>query len=477
MHFTDIQIKTFNKVMLAAGFVFFWMIIERIFGGTWGLVANAANIFNLLMYVLPYLFIDLFFWWSVGMVTGERRAAWLAFSVNLLSFIFLTTMAYSSYKLSRNTNFIIGLSASISSYALFGWLHFKNKKALWLIIAVIAYTGMTYLTQYKSVFSALGGLIGQRHMEDFFTLQIPISETSSKSIHILEMVYQALQLPLQFLIFFFVYDKINETQTDWKLTTTVIPNRLSATSYSMIYLTLRFMLFTLLFGGLGYLGSIAELSNIRMVWMLLSFAIGVYILASFFRNFVTAYLANRGRKPSWQYLIMNIPIIHIFGWIHTLLIPIPKAKEEDDALDEDTKALHRVENVQKNFGYSDHNQIIKVVLVLFMIINIISRMSKAGMTFDNLGGNVLTLLIYSVVSIGVALWYMNDHRAMPILLLVEISLILIIAFFMPDFFQVPIVVGGLINLVVYFSLFHVDKMMFTTLSQLGEEKEIGDNHL
>ncbi len=477
MHFTDLQIKTFHKVMYAAGFVFVWILIERFFGKSWGPALTTANIFNLLMFVLPYLFIDLLFWWSVGEVTGERRAAYLAFSVNLLSFIFLITMAFSSYKLSRNTNFIIGMLTSMTSYGLFGWLRFKNKKALWLLIAVIAYAGVTNLTQYKSVFSAVGGLIGGGFLEDLFLLSIRISETSSKSIYILEMVYQALQLPLQFLLFFFVYDKINENKMDWKLTTTVIPNRLTATSYSMIYHTLRFMLFALLFGGLAHLSSVAELSNIRMAWMLLSFALGVYVLASFFRNFVTGYLANRGKKPSWQYLIMNIPILHIFAWIHTLLIPLPKEKEEDVTLDEDTKALHRVENVQKNFGYSDHNQIVKVVLVLFMIISLISRMSKAGMTFDNMGGNILILLVYSVVSIVLALWYMNDHRAMPILLMVEISLILIIAFLMPDFFQVPIFVGGLINLVVYFSLFHVDKMTFTTLGKLTEEKEIGDNHL
>jgi uncharacterized membrane protein YciS (DUF1049 family) len=165
-----------------------------------------------------------------------------------------------------------------------------------------------------------------------------------------------------------------------------------------------------------------------------------------------------------------LPVVHIFGWIHTLLLKSPKPKALKSHEDEKETSLSGVEKIQKDFGYTDKSPLIKGMLVIFMILNMLNRFSKAGITFDNMTSSI-PLILYSVIAIGLALWYMNDHRAMFVLFIAQIALGLSILIAVPDLFWGPIFVAGLVNVLVYFGLFHFDKIKFATYSDLRSTEE------
>jgi hypothetical protein len=473
LSYSNIELKTLSRLFLVTFIVFILLILDQIFIDFDITGDKAKQRLNMLIMMTPYLIFDAAFWWGVAKVTKEKRGALIAFCINLASMIFFLSGGMEFLDIGRDSRFLISLLVSLASFLTFGWLRFKNTRGLLIVLVVIAYSGLTQLTNYTTFYETVGQMGGLNDFDDYLKLSIPTSETSWRMVDVFHLLYKALQLPLQFLLFLFIYDRIlREGKVDWSLKTAVIPENLTRKSYSMIYWSLRFPLFVITFGGLSYLTRHSNpIGDWQQMWGFLSFVLGVFVLASFYRNFVTGYLLSKGKKPSWQYLILHLPVIHIFGWIHTLLLksPQPKALKSDE--DEKETSLSGVEKIQKDFGYTDKSPLIKGLLVIFMILNMLNRFGKAGITFENMTGSI-PLILYSVITIGLALWYMNDHRAIFVLFIAQIVLALIILIAIPDLFWSPIFVAGLVNVLVYFGLFHFDKIKFATYSDLITTEEL-----
>jgi hypothetical protein len=77
---------------------------------------------------------------------------------------------------------------------------------------------------------------------------------------------------------------------------------------------------------------------------------------------------------------------------------------------------------------------------------------------------VMTFLLSSGISIGIVIWYFADYRAAHILLILLVVMVFILQFLAPQEYMHLATLGSMVNLILYYGLFHFDEMKI-----LGEE--------
>ena len=221
----------------------------------------------------------------------------------------------------------------------------------------------------------------------------------------------------------------------------------------------------------------------------------IFVAGSIYRNFLTDYMVSKGRSPGWLYWFLNVPILSFFAWIYTFFIPAqsPSSDEYDTIIDEDQTqlppdtgvnistaelvdpeehssseenpstyegpAVYHVHPLQNDFIDQGRNTMIKVILILFSIGLMAMQMNNTSLGFLNPNrGLPESPILMVIITLALTIWYMFDWKAMMPLFFIQCFGIFSIVFFQMQDSISTMIGAGLVNMMVYYSLFHFDHL-------------------
>ncbi len=457
--------EDFKKVLIGvfvASFVFMGVSIGlSAMGINYFSVSEPNTMLRIILNGLKYLIISSVFWFAVAYLTKEKKAALVAF------FIKLSFLGYMIFQLlTQVTNDESVLSFywpdrifSLIAYVTFGLMAFKNARGLYMILVFFALIGIgfgmpgTYQIMIDPLLSAVG-------LGGIMEFEISAGEGSYTYLNVFYIFASNLNLLLEVIVFWFVYTAIRlGNKFDISLRTIKVSQKVDTVSFSIIYLILGLGLVLSIFA-LGHIYLLNEEINnevhVVRVFEVIGLCIGIYIIASLYRNFIVSFFVSKGFYPRWLYLLLNIPLINVFAWIILVLrYPNQSALDGNDI----SVGLMQVKKSQKSFVMDGKNKRIKNNLFLFIfaiLLIIIVQMDKIGFK----DGDFFRILSVSLSSIGLIFWYFNDKKAAFFLLAIQLFIIILNGVFLLDFQMGVVVILGLANVIVYYPLFHFDRFKF-----------------
>ena len=445
------------------------MFVYRLILGMKGLKGYSIDEENSTMRIVlnqgPIFLFTIINWMAIGWVTKERIGAAVALLIKLvfLSYLLYHTFGVDDFHPESNHRFWISLAGSTLAYLAFGLLHFKDKRGLYVVLTYLVIMGLSYSSNYYAFYNVINPLFDLVGLENIFEIRVSTGEHSYRTVNLFALFVNALLMPFYYLVFFFIYDRIKqEGKFDWTLRTAVLPETMSRATYSMMYWALRIPLFVAAFGVMSFISSFMQRgSTLQLVLVFVCYLIGIYVAASFYRNFLSSFFITRGRYPSWWFWLLNVPILHFFIWLISLTFSPYREKTDPDMSPEEGGLLQRVEKLKNNFRYFGNNQAIKILIILFMIGSSILQLDRLGLRIDGESSEgAIMLLVYFLFSLSFMVWYLYDRRAMFFLFVLQALVILVGVFTEARILMRPAVMAVLVNLVVFYAMFHFDHLKF-----------------
>lgn len=121
--------------------------------------------------------------------------------------------------------------------------------------------------------------------------------------------------------------------------------------------------------------------------------------------------------------------------------------------------------VKEDFIANSKNSGLKILMmiILLIILFVPSKLSTPNSTQFGAAESIWS----GIVILALSIWYMYDKRLLlPLFIFQTCSLLLMVMFVEPSKFQ-PVVVFGLVNLLVFYSLFHFDDLKFVDMTSLA----------
>ena len=418
--------------------------------------SNLRIISNYIFALLPIFA----FWFAVAFITKDVKTSLLAFAFTFFGHGFMLYDVMNKGVFSDSFIWIITLTTLIS-YLVFGLIHFKSIKGLWIL--TIFFVGHGFILIGREYFDILNQLLKFVGLRDILEVKIPSGEKTHKIINILELLTRKLQLPLLFVIFYFIFSKINSSEkVDFSLRTIEVSKIYNWKTYSIIYWVFRLTLIVSVFGIVFYVKYFIreEGLTIKIIFSILSFIIAIFMTASLYRNYVSSYFISKGRYPGLLYLFLNIPFLNVIAWIISVVISSKKIEINNTNIDSDI-ALVKAKIIQKTFIKQKRNDIIKIFIILFMTANLIGKVignnKGIGISYEI---DKWEYVAFYLISIILTIWYMSDNRAIFILFGLQSFLILLLTLINMQELLLVTATSGLINMFFYYSIFHFDKLKF-----------------
>lgn len=481
------------------------------YSGLNGLDINEPNSFLRVFISQFYQFlVTLVFWIAVYIITKEKRAVLTVMALQMLLFIYAVYIFYTTKDLHgvMNSYTTFHRGVDLLSFTLFGLLHFRNAKGLYLLFAWLIVYGITSGPWFTNSFSKFNGMVNLLDLDRMFRLRIPGKDGSYKYVDFLRPFYAQFYVLFDLIIFWFVYSLIKAGKSfDLTLRTIRLTPVINQLTFSLIYWPLRILLLVAAFGILSLVAvSFQRALTLTVMIQLAAACFSIFVVGSLYRNFLTDYLVSKGRSPGWLYWFLNIPILSFFAWIYTFFIPAQSSSsneydtptdEEQTQLSPDTGVKPSVQELvepgeqpsteevtstyegppvyhahplQNDFIDEGRNTMIKVILILFSIGLMAMQFSHTSLGFlrPNAGLPESPILLL-MITLALTIWYMFDWKAMLPLFFIQCFGILSIAFFQMQDSLSTMIGAGLVNMMVYYSLFHFDHLKLINPSPVETE--------
>lgn len=391
---------------------------------------------------IPYLAL----WFLFGNYIKDKRAALAAMGtfivVSLFSAIFFngqTTITFLEDFTTRTLLFSLPFLA-------FGLTHHKSWKGLLYLIPFVVFHGIE-AQSIGFLFYKIEPYLRRIDLDDILSLSIPLHDSPGRSLSIypLERVitYSLSILKLLLLTYFYKAEQ-NPSFKDFTFKNISLP-RLDKVTFSIVFWLSRFVILSLYFGLVRMSELIFESSKTSFIvpFYILSFFVGVFVLVSLYRNYLTAYFVSQEIAPSWRFFFLNVPILNFFVWIHLMIRKTPNL---DISIPETLKKL------QKNFSY-EKNANLKISLFLFIVVVTVVKVLNMNGADDA----KFIVIINGVVSSLVLLAYAYSPKIyIPLITLTFVTIVVATFLEIPEIYFLATV--SLVNIVFWFAIFHFDEL-------------------
>jgi hypothetical protein len=452
----------------------------------------------------------LVFWGTIFILTKDKTATLAVMALQMLLFIYSVFIFSTSGDLHTVINSFTTLhhGVNILSFALFGLLHFRNAKGLYLIFAWLIVYGFTSGLWFSNGFSKISSLVNLLDLDRMFSYSIQGEEGHYRNVDFLRPFYSQLYVLFDVIIFWFVYSLIKAGKSfDLTLRTIRLTRVINQLTFSLIYWPLRILLLIAAFGTLSMLAvSFQRAVTLTVMFQVAAGCFSIFVVGSIYRNFLTDYMISKGRSPGWLYWFLNVPILSFFAWIYTFFIPTqaPSSNEYNTPRDEyqtqlspdigvnistsewvdqeeqySTKEetsvyegppVYYTHPLQNDFIDEGRNTMIKIFLILLSIGLMAMQFSNTRLGF--LSPNACmpeSPIILLMITLALTIWYMFDWKAMLPLYFIQCSSILSIAVFQKEEYLTPMIGAGLVNMMIYYALFHFDHLKLINPVQLEKD--------
>lgn len=403
------------------------------------------------------------FWGAIAYITREKVATIVVVSIQVILLIF-TTYLYISKGTSVETIESLRLPRiflHLLSFTVFGLIHFRRVIGILMILVAVVFTGLSAGFNPSGFYKFINDIFEIFDWDNFMVLNIPGDIGSSRRIDMFSIILRELYLPLQLIVFWFIYTKIKFPKS-FNSILSIIPltDHVSQTTFSVLYWILRLSLFIIAMGIINSLRSIILNGPYYTMYVLVCFCLAVYVVGSAYRNFLVAYFVSKGRYPSWLYLLLQIPLLHIIGWILTFIFkpkPLPVTPGVVVAIETPSKptstAMDRVKQARDDYEYSLENRGIKILLIVVLfLIWVIPNELTGEMT-----GAMRTI---GIINFILSIWFIVDRRSLLPLYIIQSVAVLILYLSGIEEMMKPILTFSLVNMVVYYALFHFASFEF-----------------
>ena len=464
------------------------MVFNKRFYKTLGFTSLAMMVFMVaLVFVRIYflkndypegrsLMLELFYqiptgilWWAIAYYTRDYKAAIIVFSLLLLDSIFL----FSQYLLPFEKDIPIGINWGsvlymIFCYALFGLLHFKSYKGLFM--------GLLFLLSYStSVFAMyqnnplMDNLLEILKMEDFFQIHIQLSETSYRYFNVLDVVLQSLKIIINFFLFIGIYHLIKSGIKSF-ISYRFDPAKMNFWSFFILFWSLRIVLYAIVVNIIFSIYQFSEyFKNEKIIFSVLFLYPALLLLAIIYQKVLVQFFLDRGRYPNFLYLIVNIPFLNLIIW--PFLFTMKPANKNHEDKTPDIVWKKKIDDLKIRFVENNRNFYIIALLFILNVLVFIDQMIRydSGAVWYE---SKTALIIIGAINLIIFVVYAANHRVYYSTL-IYFALMGILAVSL-GYYSLLLVfsVATFINFAIYYPLFHFDRIEFNAKPEEEKKEEI-----
>ncbi len=429
--------------------------------------SETLNYGPLFLNTVYYMAIPICLWWGIGQLTGERRGSFIAGAIQSLmaGYLYYSTFTgpNSSYE-----NFVsaywFNAAGLLIAVGVFAFFYFKERRKAvsFLLITFLVLLGFNMPTfDYGELVEKFYRLFGAKN---FLSLSITSGTNSTRRINMLTVLLSNLQLPAFLLIIWFLINKVKNARFfDFKQVSIPEAPPMSALTFSLIHWVTRLTLFVLVFGATRQIQKVASLDfALGPLVLLTAILVALYVVSVIYRNFLVAYFVSRAKYPSWCYLFLNIPFIHVIAWVIAVAMPASKSVDygNEQMIKEDISATFSALKMQ--FAQNKNAGILTFMMIIIILYTIVASLNiRSGV-----GSQKTIIVAMGIVSILLLLWYKSNNRAVYYIFLIEAVCLFVATLLGRIELMTPLIFLGLSNYVIYYSLFYFDQ--FTLIQEEGE---------
>ncbi|OJJ14047.1 hypothetical protein BKI52_44485 [marine bacterium AO1-C] len=263
---------------------------------------------NMRFFTLSQIIMVASLWWAIAEVSNKRKEAMISLGVALLFIIVPISLFVKSQQLFLIKRF----AETLLPFGVFGYLVFKDKRAIWMLVAGAVHLSIQSLTasQHASLYQWLERAVRVtgHYMYGY----------GGTWVYVDSLIYLLANLPFMFLGFSYLYKILekNQQQSFFEAKWIDVTNTYSKRMATTIYLLLNGWITVLAFGLLIKFPGAPNKFLLRLEYVLVEVSLlaTLYFVSLMFRNFLVEYSLQTNRKPGWAYFFWHIPIIGIIGW-------------------------------------------------------------------------------------------------------------------------------------------------------------------
>lgn len=425
--------------------------------------SETLNYGPLFLNTLYYMAIPICLWRGISQLTGERRGSLIAGAIQsfMAGYLYYSTFTgpNSSYENSLSA-YWFNAAGLLIAVGVFAFFYFKERRKVvsFLLITFMVLLGFNMPTfDYGELVEKFYRLFGAKN---FLSLSITAGTNSTRRINMLTVLLSNMQLPAFLLIIWFLINKVKSARFfDFKQVSIPEAPPMSALTFSLIHWVTRLTLFVLIFGATRQLQKVANLDfALGPLVLLTAILAALYVVSVIYRNFLVSYFVSRAKYPSWCYLFLNLPFVHVIAWGVAVTMPASKSVDygNEQMIKEDVSATFSALKMQ--FTQNKNAGILTFMLIVIILYTIVTSLNiRSG-----IGSQKTILIVVGIVSILLLLWYKSNSRAVYYILLIE-AVCLFIAMLLGHIkLMTPLIFLGLSNYIIYYSLFHFDQFTLTS---------------
>ncbi len=404
---------------------------------------------------------NLAFWMLVGYIFKDYMAAISALIISiLLGYVFnhFYPISYVSNP-PKDVEYYIRLFIGALPSLVFGMVHFRSFKGLKMVLVWAILWGFSISLNSNSFERFISGLTWFVGVGDPFEIHVATGESSYRPVRILEVLKSELYLIVQLFVFWWVYRFIESKQNVWRFMNT-IPATIGGNKlyFSIVYWSFRLLLFIAAFGLVSHVANTFRLPlDVFTVGRILMCGVALIIITSIYRNFLVSHFVERNQFPGGLYFVLNIPIINVFAWIYVML-NFDKQKMRLEVVNKPGF----FENIKEKFVKEYRNNHLKIIIMILVGLSMIPQFKG--------GENAFIMLVISVFSFALMIWFLYNEEATIILLLISILALGIISALRIESLLYPAMASGIINIILFYGLFYFDEFRREEYS-FDEEKD------
>lgn len=398
------------------------------------------------------------FWMLVGYMTKDFRSATAALAV-AIGINFATNAFYAKGSmtiLQKNVLYYLVAVSNVIPFLVYGYLHFKEKKAFKLVLAWLITFGLSIALDSTGFERTIGVFLRTMDLRDVFEFHVSTGENGYRVINMLQIVSREIYFILSICVFWWVYLRIRDDQPIWKnLNTLYDCSSHDRLSFSIVYWTFRFFLFIASFGIVTYVTrSFSFPFDIVGLFRVGIAAAALVLVTAMYRNFLISHFAHRNQYPGGEFLLLNIPVINIPIWIFTLI----RFESTRSVATEKSELLQNFNQLKSQFVSDSRNGGWKIFIILISLVSMIYQMDRAGFRIDGPSRDgAFIVVIASIASFCMLLWFLYDkNAALPFIVLACLSLFFV-ALLRNESLVYPSMASSIINLVLFYGMFYFEE--------------------